>query len=78
MKFSPLQRTLHYLSTHGPSNVQAEAIEILGQSDLPECFPSFPRWSRESLLRRLSENSKKSARVRLEALKDLLAILAHR
>jgi hypothetical protein len=52
--------------------VRIEALRLLGLPDLPKRFPSCPRRSRESLLRRLAANRKKSAKARLSALKELL------
>ena len=74
MKYPTPRTILKYLASHGPSIVQAEAIQMLARTDLPERWPTYQRGSRESLLRRLAANSKKSSKVRLEALRELLSI----
>src|SRR5216684_5254399 len=74
MKYPTPRTILKYLASHGPSIVQAEAIQMLARTDLPERWPTYQRGSTESLLRRLAANSKKSSKVRLEALRELLSI----
>jgi len=72
MRYPTPKRVLFELSTCGPSGVRVEALRLLGLADLPDKFPSCLRRSRESLLRRLAANRKKSAKARLTALKELL------
>jgi len=72
MRYPAPKRILYELSTTGPSGERLEAMRLLGLADLPEKFPSCPRRSRESLLRRLAADRKKSAKARLSALKELL------
>ena len=72
MRYPAPKRILYELSTTGPSGVRLEALRLLGLADLPEKFPSCPRRSRESLLRRLAANRRKAAGARLTALKELL------
>jgi hypothetical protein len=74
MKYAAPSKILEFLASHGPSSVQTEAIALL-LAPLPSRWPVYERGSRESLLRRLAANDKKSARARLEALKELLAMI---
>lgn len=72
MRYPAPKRVLYDLATRGPSTTRLEALRLLGLADLPVKFPPCQRRSRESLLRRLACNEKKSARARLSALKELL------
>lgn len=72
MRYPAPKKVLHELSVSGPSEVRIEALRLLGLAELPAAFPKCERRSRESLLRRLACNGKKSAKSRLYAVKELL------
>ena len=72
MRYPAPKKVLYELATTGPSAVRVEALRLLGLPDLPVTFPKCERRSRESLLRRLAANRKKSAKARMAALKELL------
>jgi hypothetical protein len=72
MRYPAPKTVLYELSLYGPSEVRLEAIRLMGLDDLPASFPKCQRRSRDSLLRRLAVDRKKSAKARMSALKELL------
>jgi hypothetical protein len=72
MRYPAPKTVLYELATTGPSAVRVEALRLMRLTDLPVTFPKCQRRSRESLLRRLASDRKKSAKARLGALKELL------
>lgn len=73
MKYPSPKIVLSQIAARGPSAVRLEALRRL--SDCPDAWPDCPRRSRLSLLRQLACDGKKSAKARLEAMKDLLAAM---
>jgi hypothetical protein len=72
MRYPNPQRLLFDLASRGPGAVRIEALRLLGLVNCPTRWPVCPRRSRASLLRRLAANKKKSAKMRLACIKELL------
>lgn len=72
MRYPNPQRLLYELASRGSSTVRIEALRLLGLPNCPTRWPPCPRRSRASLLRRLAANRKKSAKMRLACIKELL------
>lgn len=70
MRYPSITSVLYELATTGPSASRTEALRLLSLPDLPAAFPKCKRRTRESLLRRLACDGKKSAKARLGALKE--------
>lgn len=63
---------LYELAVTGPAAVRAEAIHLLDLPNLPTKWPSCPCHSPSAARRRLATTRGKAARLRLQALKELL------
>jgi hypothetical protein len=72
MMYPTPKTVLTALASRGTSATRAEALRLLA-SKVPDDWPECPRHSRQSLLRRLACDKKKSAKARLAALKEMLA-----
>jgi hypothetical protein len=71
MRYPSPKTILFELSTCGPSAARSEALRLLALP-LPAKFGPYPKRSRESLMRRLICDRKKSATARMAALKELV------
>ncbi|HXX18702.1 MAG TPA: hypothetical protein VEJ46_04820 [Candidatus Acidoferrum sp.] len=71
MRYPSPEHLLSELATRGTSGTREKALRLLGMN-LPPTLGPYKRKSRESLLRRLACDRRKSAKARLEALADLL------
>lgn len=72
MRYPAPRKILFHLATHGPSKHRVEALRLLGLPGIPDRWPSYAKYSRESILRRLAADRRKSAKARLAVLKELL------
>ena len=72
MKYPSPQSVLYELASRGPSAGRLEALRLMGLPDSPRTWGSCPRRSRRALLRRLACDRRKSVKVRLSALKEIL------
>ena len=72
MRYPSPRRLLYELARTGPSAVRIEALRLLGLANCPSSWPPIERRSRASLLRQLAANKKKSAKVRLACVKEIL------
>lgn len=71
MRYPSTEKLLSELATLGTSSTRQKALALLGMK-LPPTLGPYKRKSRESLLRRLACDRRKSAKARLEALAELL------
>jgi hypothetical protein len=72
MRYPSPRSLLYELANRGPSAVRIEALRLLGLPNCPTRWPECQRRTRASLLRRLAANKRKSAKMRLACIKELL------